>query len=83
MSFPQRCKVCGKRDKFNFSVPDDIWAEVVPEPFRQRVVCLGCFDAFASQKGVQYVHTLSRNLHFAGDAANLTLEIRGCLGRPE
>lgn len=73
--FPQRCKVCGKRDKLGFYVPDEVWKAVVPEAFQNRVVCLGCFDALASERGIDYAAALDRDLHFAGDGACLTLRI--------
>ena len=76
VTFPQRCKVCGKRDKFDFSVSDEVWELVVPEPYRNRVVCLGCFDAFASQKGVRYAHALAKEIYFAGDGASFLFETR-------
>ncbi len=82
MSFPQRCKVCEKRDKFDFHVADEVWAQVVPEPYRNRVVCLGCFDAFASQKGVRFAGAMLNGMTFAGDAAHLALQIRGFVERP-
>jgi hypothetical protein len=66
----QTCKACGRPDKFDFHVPDRVWAAVVPASLRNRVVCLYCFDSFAHAKGVEYgkhIHTL----YFAGDAANL------------
>lgn len=64
----QTCKVCGRPDKFNFHVPDQIWNEVVPEEYRNRVVCLYCFDEFAERAGKRYAASL-RELIFAGDAA--------------
>jgi len=69
---PQRqtCKACGRKDKFDFTVPPDIWLTVVPVHLSGLVVCLACFDEFAKRKGVDYgphIHTL----YFAGDAANL------------
>ena len=64
----QRCKVCGCRDKFDFHVPDFVWANVVPQRYRNRVVCLACFDDFAKRKGVDYSTSL-RTLYFAGDKA--------------
>ena len=69
----QTCKVCGRPDKFNFHIPDLVWASVVPDAYLGLVVCLYCFDDFANKKGVDYgqhVHTL----YFAGDAANLVFE---------
>ena len=64
----QRCKVCGHVDKFDFQVPDEIWAAVVPEALRDRVVCLACFDDFAQRRQVDYASCL-RTLYFAGDRA--------------
>lgn len=73
--FPQRCKVCGKRDKFDFHVDDETWKKVVPLPFHDRVVCLGCFDAFASQKGIDYTDAIAREVYFAGDGASFILHV--------
>ena len=35
----QKCKVCGRRDKFDFDVADDVWEAVVPERLQNCVVC--------------------------------------------
>lgn len=64
----QRCRVCGRPDKFNFNVPDDVWIAAVPAPFSDGVVCLFCFDALAEARGVNYATHLS-GLCFAGDCA--------------
>jgi hypothetical protein len=48
------CKACGREDKFDFHVPDVIWKRVAPARFANRVLCLGCFDEFACQAGVEY-----------------------------
>lgn len=69
----QTCKVCGRSDKFNFHVPDDLWARVVPEEFRQRVVCLSCFDGFAATRDVDYGYDV-RTLWFVGDAVTIKFE---------
>ena len=68
----QRCKVCGCRDKFDFSVSDEVWRSIVPPSYQNRVVCLPCFDDFAQKKGVDY-STSIKTLHFAGDRASLQL----------
>jgi len=73
--WPQRCKVCGKRDKFNFSVPDEVWKAVVPKPFQNRVVCLACFDAFASMRGIDYADAIRSEVYFEGDKASFVLRI--------
>ena len=64
----QTCKACWRVDKLNFDVPDDVWASVVPPEFRDRVVCLACFDTFARKNNVDYAASL-RAVYFAGDAA--------------
>lgn len=70
----QRCKVCWHADRFNFHVPDDVWASVVPPPFRERVVCLACFDRFACEAEIDYTESLDV-LCFVGDGACLELEV--------
>lgn len=60
----QTCKVCGRPDKFNFSVPDHEWARIVPEAYRGLVVCLACFDLFAHARGEDYALGI---LYFVGD----------------
>lgn len=62
----QTCKVCGRPDKFDFHVPNRIWAAVVPPKFRKLVVCLACFDDFASVKGIDYSQGIEV-LYFAGE----------------
>lgn len=69
----QKCKVCECQDKFDFHVPDNIWREVVPPRFRNKVVCLSCFDKFAFEKQVDYAESLDV-LYFAGDRAIFKFE---------
>jgi hypothetical protein len=64
----QTCKVCGRPDKFDFYLPDELWAAVVPVEYRDRVVCLYCFDEFAAAAGQEYAASLQK-LYFAGIAA--------------
>ena len=66
----QKCKVCGCRDKFNFTVANDIWEDVVPEKYRNKVVCLACFDDFAQKKEVDYATSI-KTMYFAGDKATI------------
>jgi hypothetical protein len=68
----QRCKACGRSDKFDFHVPDDLWSAVVPGDLVNRVVCLSCFDDFAAERGVEYARSL-RAVFFAGDRAAFEL----------
>ena len=67
---PQRqsCKACGRRDHFDFHVPDDVWAAVVPMELRNLVVCLSCFDRFAREAHHDYSKAV-RTLLFVGDRA--------------
>jgi hypothetical protein len=71
----QTCTVCGVPYKFDFHVPDDVWAAVVPWLHRERVVCLDCFDEFAAERGIDYAASL-RELCFAGRRAAFVFEAR-------
>jgi hypothetical protein len=64
----QKCKVCGCLDKFNFTIRDTVWRKVVPARYRNKVVCLACFDAFAFKRRIDYSAAL-KVLYFAGDGA--------------
>ncbi len=69
LSQRQSCKVCGRHEYFAFDVPDDVWAEIVPEKHVCHVVCLACFDDFANDAGKKYAASF-RYLYFAGNAAS-------------
>lgn len=71
----QRCKLCGGRDCFNFNVSNEIWERVVPRSLRTKVVCLPCFDALASRKGINYADALDAEFYFVGEMASLTMKI--------
>jgi hypothetical protein len=73
--WPQRCKVCGKRDKLDFTVSDEIWKAIVPEPYQKDIVCLACFDALASQRGVDYADAIEKEIYFCGDKASFIMRI--------
>jgi hypothetical protein len=73
-SHQQTCKVCGRSDKFNFDIPDDLWAVIVPAEFAQKVVCLSCFDDFATRKEIDYATSL-RSLYFAGNKASFEFNV--------
>jgi len=64
----QTCKVCGCPDKFDFNVPNEVWRKVVPGEYQMKVVCLDCFDSFASEKQIDYSDSIEM-LYFAGDKA--------------
>ena len=44
------CKLCYHVNAVGFSVPDDVWAAVVPEHVRDNVVCLACFTRLGDEK---------------------------------
>ena len=69
----QTCKVCKCPDKFDFSVPDQLWRKVVPTGYQSGVVCLDCFDAFASEKQIDYSDSIEV-LYFAGDKATFRFQ---------
>lgn len=62
--YRQTCKVCGRKDKFNFNVQNETWEAVVPPMFQNNVVCLSCFDGFAVMRNIDY---LIDSLFFAGE----------------
>jgi hypothetical protein len=55
----QTCKSCGRPDKFNWKVPDAVWAAVVPPSLRSLVLCLSCFDKFATERDIVYARFLT------------------------
>lgn len=70
----QSCKICGRPDKFNYKVSNQIWCAVVPAKFRNLVVCLYCFDELARQKNIDYAQSL-KSLCFAGDKACFQFQV--------
>jgi len=69
----QTCRACKSHDKFDFHVPDDVWKKIVPEHYRNRVVCLSCFDEFARAAHVDYSGSLEV-LYFAGNQATFKFQ---------
>lgn len=69
----QKCNACKCDDKFNFYVPDEVWKAVVPHQYRNRVVCLPCFDEFAREKNVDYSESIEA-LYFAGTQASFKFQ---------
>ena len=70
----QTCSVCGRKDCFNFHLPDPLWRSVLPERLWEKVVCLCCFDEFAKAEDVDYGQYLDV-IHFAGQQASLTFHV--------
>jgi len=75
----QRCKVCGRADKFNYTIPDEIWEAIVPHSLRNSVVCLCCFDDFADERGMSYNYALQR-ISFAGRKACFEFKVKQAIG---
>jgi hypothetical protein len=69
----QICRVCNCQDKFNFYVPDEVWREVVPSEYQNKVVCLPCFDDFARRQDVDYSNAIEV-LYFAGKQASFKFQ---------
>ncbi len=69
----QRCRVCKCEDKFNFYVPDEVWREIVPPEYQNKVVCLPCFDEFARKQNVDYSRWIEV-LYFAGRQASFKFQ---------
>lgn len=74
----QTCKSCGRRDKFNFHIPDETWAKVVPIELDGKVVCLSCFDDLAVAQGISYADKISE-VCFVGDGATIIFSIANAL----
>jgi hypothetical protein len=69
----QKCSVCRCDDKFNFYVQDEVWKAIVPRQYRNRVVCLPCFDEFARANDVDYSESIEV-LYFAGNQASFKFQ---------
>jgi hypothetical protein len=69
----QICRVCNCQDKFNFHVPDEVWREIVPAEYQNKVVCLPCFDDFARKQNVDYSDSIEV-LYFAGRQASFKFQ---------
>ncbi len=68
----QTCKVCGRVDYMNFEVSDEIWEKIVPGKYHLLVVCLACFDRFATEKKIDYSKDI-KNILFVGNTWNVQL----------
>lgn len=68
--------MCGRPDKFDFQVPDDIWRLIVPPKYQTKVVCLACFDDFATARDIDYSMSL-RTLYFASGKTSFKFEVCG------
>lgn len=48
------CKCYGRENPLGFYVPDHIWEAAVPFRYRNRVLCILCFDTLATERGVDW-----------------------------
>lgn len=69
----QTCKECGVSDGYDFHVSNKVWRHVTPHD--SKILCLRCFDIFATRKGFDYRSHLNE-LCFAGDIIGIELEQR-------
>jgi hypothetical protein len=67
----QSCKVCGRSDKFNYNVRDELWKKVVPVKFHNKVV----WNALIGWplKNVDYADSIN-TLYFVGNQAAFTFQ---------
>jgi hypothetical protein len=47
------CKVCGSVDNCDFKVVDDVWRTAIPIQYQNEILCLKCFEFFASEKQIE------------------------------
>ena len=50
----ETCKRCWRENAVGFSVPNDVWRAVVPARHIENVLCLTCFDRYATARGVDW-----------------------------
>lgn len=48
------CKCCNRPNAVGFKVPDHIWEAAVNPEYRDKVLCLQCFDVMATLNGVNW-----------------------------
>lgn len=51
----ETCKGCWRENPLGFSVPDGVWRAAVPTRHRSHVLCLLCFDSYATRRGVDWL----------------------------
>lgn len=58
------CKRCWRFNPMGFHIDDGVWNHVVPPEFRNRVLCLMCFDYFATEHGIDWTKHISKDVYF-------------------
>lgn len=48
------CKRCWRISPVGFEVSDGLWESIVPDGLAAQVLCLFCFDEFATERGIAW-----------------------------
>jgi hypothetical protein len=56
---PGRCKACGSLENCDFTVVDDVWRTAVPIQYQHEILCMKCFEFFASEKQIELLRRKS------------------------
>lgn len=54
MSTREICKICYHANAIGFRVPDHIWDKIVPDEFRDGVICVACFTRLGDEKCIMW-----------------------------
>lgn len=49
-----RCGVCHHVSPVDFLAPDSVWLRVVPDYFRNTVLCVTCFASFGDERMIAW-----------------------------
>ena len=65
------CRMCWRANPVGFSVPDNVWQDVIPPEHRSHTVCLSCFTRLADEKLVPWdysirLYPVSMHTHLKG-----------------
>ena len=52
------CRWCYHVNAVGFSVPDEVWAAVIPEGAQNSVVCLSCFTRLGDEKQIDWAQDI-------------------------
>ena len=64
------CKICFRANPVGFTVPNEIWKDVVPSEYCSRVLCISCFTRLADEKLIPWdreiqFYPVSMNTHLS------------------
>jgi hypothetical protein len=77
----ETCKRCWRENAVGFSVSDDVWRAVVPARHIANVLCLYCFDRYATRRGIDWVATGCELFPVAGATSSSRRSSSTCTGR--